>query len=240
MHRGFAQDSTMQVVSVRFGINQLKEENLLPKVSTGTATTFGYGFEINRKNLQQFAFNFTYSRLKTKVEDLSKTINLLINAQYSTNFRLVNRKGLAYYLGPQATLNYNWAYFPNWDDSHFYWGNYLSVGISNVLVVKHKQNSWVTTLSLPLFSVFSRPELYRLYKIDRLDAGGIISGLHSHIKAAHLTNVLYASFATEYRFPAFKSKQHAFVYSFDYSRVKDNNSNPLNQITHRIGLKLYL
>jgi hypothetical protein len=66
-------------VGFRFGINQVKDENLHPKVSTGTITEFSYGFEKKRENLQRFQFMLGYSRLRTELEDMSKSVDFLIS-----------------------------------------------------------------------------------------------------------------------------------------------------------------
>jgi len=237
-------DSSSRVLhfgSLQFGLNQIKEENLHPKVSTGTCMDLTYGFEIRKKNWQKFHLTLGYSRLKTELEELSKSLNVKINLSYSTGFKLTRGTKFNYYLGPEATLAYNFSFLPNWDDSHLYWADYLSIGVKNSFLVKLKnKNALVTDLSIPLFSVFSRPELYRLYKIDDTDAGGIISNLNSNISAAHLTNVFFLHFQTEWRFPVFKTKTQAFTYSLDWVRVKHNDGNPYNQLTNQIGLKLFL
>ena len=232
---------TWHNLSLQFGVNQIRDENLHPKVSTGTITEFSYGFEKRRKNWQKFHLTLGYSRLKTKLEDLSKTINLKINLGYSNGFRLTHGAKFLYYLGPEVTLAYNDSYLPNWDDSHFYWADYLSVGVRNSFWVKVKSRSeWVSDISVPLFSVFSRPDLYRLYKIDDTSFGGMLGNLNSNITAAHLTNVFFVLFRTEYRFPVFKNQVQAFTYSFEWVRVRHDDGNPYNQLSNQIGIKFYL
>jgi hypothetical protein len=238
-------DSTSRfrhLLSLQFGLNQVKDENLHPKVSTGTITEVSYGFERRKsKNWQKFHFTLGYSRLKTTFEDLSKSMNLVIGVGYSMGFKLTRGGKFNYYLGPEATLAYNACFFPNWDDSHLYWADYLSAGARNTFSVRFKNNNeWVTDVSIPLFSLFSRPDLYRPYKIDDTDAGGIISSLNSQITAAHLTNVFFVNFQTEWRFPVFRTKTQAFTYSLHWARVKDPDGNPFNQLTNQIGLKLFL
>lgn len=233
--------TTNHFIALEFGVNQIKDENLHPKVSTGTITELSYGFE-KRKNIwQQFHFTLGYSRLKTELEDLSKSVNLKINLDYSYSFSLVKKKNFSYYLGPELMLAYNASYLPNWDDSHLYWADYLSIGATNIFLVKCKnQNEWTTFITVPLFSVFSRPELYRLYKIDDTDVGGIAKNLNSNITAAHLTNVFFVHLQTEYRFPVFRNKREAFIYSFEWLSVKHDSGNPFNQMSHQIGIKLFL
>ncbi len=229
------------VIQVQFGVNQIKDENLHPKVSTGTITDFSYGFEKRKKVWHQFHFTLGYSRLKTELEDLSKSLNIKMDAGYSWNYPLAQKNNFKYYLGPEASISFSLCFFPNWDDSHLYWADYYSIGVRNSFSVKLKnENEWVAFVSLPLFSVFSRPELYRLYKIDDTDFGGIMSNLNSNLAPAHLTNVFYAKFQTEYRFRVFKNKQQAFTFATDYTRVKHDDGNIFSQLSYQIGIKFLL
>lgn len=242
-HSLFGQDSARfsHLVQLRLGVNQLRDENLHPKTSTGTLTELVYGIEKVNQRWQQFQFSLGYSRPRTELEDVAKTVNLRIHASYNYTYPLVWRTKVRYHLGPEAALAYTATFFPNWDDSHLYWANYLSVGIrNNLLVPMRHQKQWVTSLSLPLFSVFSRPELYRLYKIDDTSAGGIITSLHSNLSPAHLINVFYVKLNTEIRYPVFQHQTQAFSYRFEYLRVKDNSSAVFKQIIHQVGITFFL
>ncbi|HZV43335.1 MAG TPA: hypothetical protein VFF90_02590 [Saprospiraceae bacterium] len=243
--RGSAQQpdslKAQHFVGLQLGINQVKEENLHPKASGGILAQFSYGFENQNKNLERFDVVLGYSRLKTELEDLSKTVNLRFRTAYSLNFKCVENKKFIYHLGPEAVLDYNASFYPNWDDSHLYWADYLSVGVNNIMTVPISGNrQWVTTIAIPLFSVFSRPEIYRLYKIDETDAGGIISNLNSNIDAAHLTNVFHLRLLTEYRFPAFRNGHEALSYSFEWIKVKNDDGFAFQKITHQVGIKFFL
>jgi hypothetical protein len=232
---------SQHVIALRFGMIQVKDENLHPKVSTGTLTELVYGFEKRKKTWQQFHLAFAYSRLKTTLEDLSKSVNLQLKLDYSKSYLLKENGHCAYFLGPETRLAYNACYFPNWDDSHLYWADYFSIGVRNHFTIKLKnQNALLASLSVPLFSVFSRPDLYRLYKIDKIDAGGIAQNLNSNISAAHLVNVFFISFDAEYRFPVFRNKREAFTYSFGWLLVKKDGGNAFNQVQHQIGMRIFL
>ncbi len=228
-------------VSFSGGINQMKEELLHPKVHTGTIFQLGYGFEKRMKLYHTFNFNLRYSRLKTKLEDLSKSVNLQINTNYSFRYSLYSRKNFEYFLGPEFQICYNASFLPNWDDSHLYWASYYSIAAGNTLFWDlNNGNQCILTFSFPLFSVFSRPETERLYKIDDTDFSGIVNNLNSNLTAAHLVNVFYLRLNTEYRFGIFKNKHEAFTYSFEWSDVKRNDSKAFYQIINQIGIKIYL
>ncbi len=233
--------SVVHHISLSFGINQIADENLHPKVSTGTITQLNYGFEKKKNTWKQFDFTLGYSRLKTKLEDLSKSINLKLNLHYSHTFHAVHKGNFNYYIGPELRLAYSASYLPNWDDSHLYWANYLAIGVSNNVAFRFKNKcEWVNAASFPLFSVFSRPELYRLYKIDNTSFGGITRSLNSNITAAHIINVFYIRFQSEYRFPVFTNKKEAFTFSAEWLRVKHNDGYPFRQLCYQVGLKLFL
>ena len=228
-------------VRLQFGVNQIKEQNLHNKVSTGTITDMAYGFEKRDRHLQQFCLSLGYSRLKTGLEDLSKTINIKMDLDYSFDFLLVRKRNFRYYLGPEAGIAYSLSFYPNWDDSHLYWADYYSVGINNsIMVQSRKGHQWITSLSLPFFSVFSRPEPYRLYKIDDTSFGGIVGNMNSNLTPAHLKNVFYVKLRTEYRFEAFKNKQEAFTFSAAYCGVKHDNGQKYSQLSYLIGIKFLL
>lgn len=237
------QDSTQSYhgLELSFGINQTKEENLHPKVSTGTITRISYAFEKRKKVWHQFHFTLGHSRLKTQLEDLSKSIHLQLNTAYSWNYPLVQKRRVKYYLGPEASIAWNAAFYPNWDDSHLYWADCYSVGARNGVSIELKnETEFASFLSIPLFSVFSRPELYRLYKIDDTDFSGILRNLNSNLTPAHLVNVFYIRWQTEYRFPVFKGKRQAFTYHLEYNRVKHDTGNTFSRLLHQIGIKLFL
>ena len=240
-----AQDSTrfFHLVGGQFGVNQVKDENLHPKVSTGTITELSYGFEnITRSNsLQQFNLNMGYSRLKTELEDLSKSVNLKLNLNYSSNYRLLHKKNFNYYLGPGITLAYSGSYFPNWDESHLYWANHLSLGVKNIFsfTIKNK-NEWVSSISIPLYSAYSRPQLYRLYKMDDITFGGFVKSYHDNISTSHFINVFFLKVQSEYRFPVFSKKKEAVTYTFDFLRMKGKDARPFTQLSHQIGIKFFL
>lgn len=239
-----AQEATLknwQRLSLQYGLNQVKDKNLHPKVHRGSITQLSYGFEKKDRLLRDFNLSLGYSQLKTSYEDLSKSVNLRLAASYNQSYTIWYNERMNWYLGPQVSLAYNACFFPNWDDSHLYWADYLSIGARSVFSCRLANNrEWNTSLSFPLFSVYSRPELYRNYKIDDVSFGGILSSLHHNIQLAHLTNLFFLHFDTGYRFPVFLDKREAFSYSFDFLRASNPDSKTYYQLFHQIGLSFYL
>jgi hypothetical protein len=208
-------------VNLQFGMNQVKEKNLLPLVHKGTLTELSVETEKIKSGLRQFQVSFVYSRLKTNLEEMAKSGNIKIGLNYSYNFLIYQNSNLIYYLGPRTSLCYSYMLYPNWDDSHGYWADYLSFGLNNVFSVKMEhEREWFTSLNIGLLSFFSRPDEIRPYKM--------------------VNKALQINFKTEYRFPIFLNKREAITYNLDLSRFSGDNGEPLLQIIHRLGIKIML
>jgi hypothetical protein len=212
-----------------------------PKVSTGTITEITYGFGRRKTNFSQFQFSIGYSRLRAKLEEFSVTANFKLKMHYSHNRILFQKNNWKYYLGPKAMLEYSGCFFPQWDESHLYWADYFSLAANNIFSYRLKnENEWLTSLSFPLLSFYSRPDYLRLYKIDDTSFGGVVNNLNRDIKSGFWGNAFQLHVETSYRFPAFKNKTEVFFYSFEYIRIKKNDGNPFTQLSHQIGIKLLL
>ena len=242
LHAGETDSSrTRHYLSLQTGINQLRDELLLPKVSTGTVTRLNYGFERNRNFLSQFSLHMGYSRLRNTYEDVSKTVNLEFHSRYGLGILAASAAKLRMYIGPEAGVTYNATYFPNWDESHLYWASYITLGVKGNLVMNLKNRTeWVSSLSLPVVSAFSRPPRYRDYKIDDLDAGGVIRQLNSHYRAGLWNRLFNMRFSTAYRFPAGRRRLESVYYTFEYLYAQNHNDGAYFQIVQQLGIKIYL
>lgn len=240
----FGQDSSHvskhNSFQLHVGLNQLKEENLHPKVHSGVI--YGLYYSNTRTNIHQsiFQLGVQFSRTKTKHESLAASMNLQIDASYSYLFKMINRNKFIFRFGPLIELHYSLSHYPNWDESHLYWSDYLGFGI-------HTQSKYQLTkkqvlsldISSPVVSVISRPQLNRMHKIDDISFGGIISSMHSNLEGAFWNHSLVIKSRVEYRFTISKRVSQAICYSFNYSRMKANKGLPFQDIQHLIGLKLY-
>jgi len=59
-------------VGLQFGLNQIREMNLLPLAHKGTLSELSFETEKKKSSLRLFQFCFTYSRVRTSVEELTK------------------------------------------------------------------------------------------------------------------------------------------------------------------------
>ena len=58
-------------VNVTFGQNQIKEMNLFPMVHKGMITELSFETEKVKNSLRQFQLFFSYSRIKTSLEEMA-------------------------------------------------------------------------------------------------------------------------------------------------------------------------
>lgn len=227
--------------NMKVGLNQIREMNLLPMVHKGFITELSFETEKINRRLRQFQFFFTYSRIKTSLEEMSKSGNINLGLNYSYNFLIFQNNNFRYYSGPQASLSYSFMMYPNWDDSHGYWADYLSLGSSNIFSFSLRHESeWFTSLNFSLFSLFSRPEEIRPFKMDDSSFGGILKALNSNIKPGLMNKVFQINFKTEYRFPVFVKKREAITFNMKIIRISANDEQPIFQIINMFGIKIML
>ena len=228
-------------VNFQMGLNQVKEMNLLPLVHKGRLTELSFETEKIKSSLRHFQFSFLYSRIKSGEEEMAKSGNIKLGLDYSYNFLIFQKNNLRYYLGPQASLCYSYMLYPNWDDSHGYWADYLSFGPNNILsvLVKHERE-WFTSLNFSVISFFSRPEEIRPYKMDDSSVGGILKALNSNIEPGSVNSSLQINFKTEYRFPVFVNMREAITYNMNIIRLSQKNEQPIFQFIWQVGIKIML
>ena len=228
-------------VNFQMGLNQIKELNLLPLVHKGRLTELSFETEKIKSSLRHFQFSFLYSRIKTGEEEMAKSGNMQLGLDYSYNFLIFQKNNLRYYLGPQASLCYSYMLYPNWDDSHGYWADYLSFGPNNILSLSVKnEREWFTSLDFSLISFFSRPEENRPYKMDDSSLGGILKAMNSNIESGSVNKALQINFKTEYRFPIFVKKREAITYNMKIIRLSQKNEQPVFQVNWQVGIKIML
>jgi len=225
---------------LNLGLNQLKEENLHPKVHSGMI--YGLNYSNSRTSLRQKIFQLAvhFSKPKTKFESLAASMNLQLYGSYSFLFHEIKKNNFTVCLGPELDVHYNLSHYPNWDESHLYWSNYLSLRIHNKLRYQLNTKQLLTlNFSIPVFSVISRPELNRMYKIDNVTFGGIIENMHSNLEGACWNHSFALKSNLEYQFTITEKITQAICYSFNYFKMRASEGFPFQSTQHLIGLKLY-
>jgi hypothetical protein len=162
-------------------------------VHKGLLTELSFETEKLKRSLRQSEFFLTCSRMKTSLEELNKSANIRLGANYSYNVLILQRNNFHYYLGPENSLCYSFSLFPNWDESHSYWADYISLEANNVFFVTLRQErEWLASLNFSVFSFFSRPDEIRSYKIDESTSGGILRAINSSIENGPMNRALLA------------------------------------------------
>lgn len=227
-------------LQLSYGFNQVNEENLHPKVHSGTITTLSYVRCFKSRNISELEISLSYSRVRTSYEDWSKTVNGQLAADYKYMFTALSKNKMQYSVGPEINVCYNLNFYPNWDESHLYWANQFSIGAGNRLMYTISESkSLVLDLGFSLFSVFSRPIFDRQYKIDDTSFCGIVKSLHSNPESGSLGKSFRLSGTTEYRFHLNRKVSKAFCYSFDYTKVDGENSSLFQNNCNKLGFKIY-
>lgn len=222
------------------GINQVKEQNLHPKVHKGAVFGFNYMHEKIKKNISLYDVWFQYSKVKTSFENSSTSLNIQINGRYRYLFEIINKDKLSFFTGPNLSAHYRLSHYPNWDDSHLYWADDFSIGSANKLTYSLSKKTAISfDLGFSLLSVFNRPELNRMYKIDDVSPGGIVKNMNSNFEIGTLNKAFKLDFQVEYKFRISPYITEAICYSFDYGRFKGNEGNPFSNVQHNLGLKIY-
>jgi len=238
-----ASDTTARrhILGIGAGANQVRDDNLHPKASTGYLVALSYATEKHDRRWKGFELMVSVSRLKAAFEDVSLSAHLRIDGSYHQAFDLGHSGPVSWRLGPEAILSYQASYFPNWDDSHLYWADFVSLGCrATAVCVRPRERDWSATVSVPLVSAFSRPERYRLYKIDDIDFGGIVKSLNDRPSFGYPGRVLDVRLRVEYRFPVMQTRRQALLYSFEYLYMKRPGGAPYRNLMHRFGIRFIL
>lgn len=225
---------------VSVGVNQVKEENLHPKVHKGAVYSLNYRRGKSKKNYSYFDFIFQYSKIKTVFEEAPVSMNIQVGARYGYLFECLKKDKLSFYLGPNLSSGYSLNFYSKWDDSHLYWADHLSLGVANKLNYALSDKTALSfDLNYTLFSFFSRPEIDRAYKIDDVSFGGIIKNLNSDFEAGTLNKSFVLHFQTTYQFKLSEKLTEAISYSFNYSSIKAKGGMSYTNIQHNLGLKIH-
>jgi len=236
-------DTVRSIHAIGFGaaVNQMKEENLLPRVHSGFLVDLSYEYRRFGERYQNVQIALGFSRLSAEPEDLAATASILINASYAYDFRLVEKEDLIFLLGPEARLLYSVTLFPKWDDSHLYWASLWSMGPNAVALFGLKSRSRIAVrLSLPIISLYSRPPADRLYKMDEGSFDQVVRSLHSDLRLGAWNAFFYLHLEVEYQFPVFQHSEEAISYSLDRLWIRRDDGNPFSQLIHQIALKVML
>jgi len=223
-----------------FGISQVKEENLIPKVHKGLNHFILYEFEKRDDIFHNFHFYLGYGKMKTEIESEALSFNAQLSAGYCYNFRIFGNETFCYYLGPNLAFTSSLSEYEIWDEAHAYWGNYFSLGPGNIAFIKLKGNKiFVAHLDLAILGFYTRPDYYRLYANEYWTFSNIIKIMNSHYHFGFLNNAFQMKASIEYRTPIFNDDFFSFLFSIYYSQIKANDGKALKELFPKLGVGIW-
>lgn len=232
---------TEHVLGIDIGVLQLREDNLLPRVHSGFLLHPSYTVRCKEDAISELRFVLGYGRAAAEPEDMEISVFTSAQLSYSYEFPTYRSKSINAFAGPVLRTFHTLSYFPNWDDSHLYWATVFSLGFNGRLhIPAGERKNLMAELSLPLITLYSRPEGVRPYKIDDLSFGGILDNLHSDMRSGFWGNAFLLRFNAEYEFPLAQSMREAVFFEMEYIRIAKPNGLPFRVFTHNVGLKVYL
>lgn len=224
-----------------FSLDQIKEENLIPKVHSGLISIVSYRLETKNNYYNVFDFNFGYGIVNTEIENEAVSFNFQLSAGYCYDMLIVESSILKYYLGPKIAYTSSLAEYGNFDEAHAYWGNYLSVAASNVAFMYiNPKNYFVFNLDLSVFGFYTRPEYNRLYANEYWTFSNIVNIMNSHYKLGFPNNAFQLSASAEYRTEIWDSNYLSLALSVYFSRIKAADGKPLKELIPKFSIGIWL
>ena len=232
--------SIKSCLEISVGNNQNKEQNLHQKVHRGLVAGLDYSRFRTKTSHSFYAFGLRYSRLKTGYEDVSKTADIQLFGEYAYQYLVENGEKSQIFMGPALRLQYKVSFYPNWDESHLYWANGLSLGFRGMFSHRlSEKRSLALDLAVPVFSVLSRPKAERLNKIDEVSVSGILSSLHTNPEAGTWNRNFFLHTGLSYLFHLNDHTSQALHFSVSYGRMKAKEGLPAQNLMYSLGYKFY-
>jgi len=187
----------------------------------------------------RFEFELTANLLASRYDPESESVA----AGVRLAFRRVGRVsappgGLSTWLGAQLEGATEFAYFTNWDDSHFYWRTSYAVGFAGAVErAWSPRRSWLLEWNLPLVALVSRPEAEILYKTDNPAPGWVWNRLHDHLRLTSIHEHRAVDLTLRYVRKEARFARNVFLRS-QYARTDLPDSRPLTTIRLSLGATL--
>lgn len=224
-------------ISLNIVLSQFKDENLHPGVFRGTTISASYIHSKIARNISEYSIGLNISALKTKYEEFPSALGLLIHGNYKYIFSVFSNEKLNYNVGPLFSFQYGTNAYFNWDESHLYYANFISGGISGRLNYKTDLFHLVFNLDVPLLSAISRPVPNRQFKIDDMTFSGIIKNLAGNPEFASLNKNFYMKAGLEMQLRTRKMKIRSIGYSLLYHYMEAQNGAPYRNVENSIIYK---
>jgi hypothetical protein len=225
-------------ISIHSGHIQFKDENLHTKVFRGLSVGAYYSHSNTGKKISEYSTGLNMSLLNTMYEDFPSAVGVLIKLNYKYLFSVVSKENFMYYLGMVSDLQYGSNAYFNWDESHFYYANYIGLGIGNRLSYIMNKRSFDLDLDIPLVALISRPLPDRQYKIDNVTFSGIMKNLASNPEFALPDKNFLVRTNFAMNFFTKKMKTRVVGYNLKYHFMQAAKGKPYQNIENSISFKL--
>lgn len=210
---------------------QLRDYNLESVIHRGPGLALRYKYWFPQQS--ELLFAATYGSLNSRFETFGSSHYAQFHVSYVRSFWHKSVGNWQFQTMAGAAAQYRLAFFPNWDESHLYWGNTFS------LQVEPKVSYWLgkgkvlqSQISFPLLAASFRPPQYRNHKIDDLSLSGVLANFHSHGKIGSWEKF----FALDWQI-GFQQHSTGYFYRFNYTKIESDISQPLLLLSHQIGMK---
>ena len=234
-----AQDSVVKQnehsLSINYGLNQHKENNLFSKVHKGSLLLLGYKYSFSGKSITEVEYTAGYSLLSHPFETKRESFAILSNLQFRKLFRLKSTPNL--YLGGKLGYYHQLSYYPYWEEQHVYWGTSGNLAIATKYQIEHNNKKHIFSLQVPIMALVSRPDANRLTVADNLNFSGVLSQMHSDFELGTFNKHLGFFSTYDFIFPI-GTKQFGILAYLNYQRLKTKNAKSFQQLQYLIGTKI--
>lgn len=219
---------------------QIKENNFCGLKHKNFGSKFQLSFlKTKDKYYQTYNFSVDFVRPESKYEDGALSVYASIKFQYDILFP-VNQLHLGnFQIGGLAKADYKFAYYPNWDESHLYWANFIGFGFKSkyLKTITENKNIYIS-IDLPILGMVSRTETDRYYKIEELNFSNIIAKNHQHLQLSSVNNYFDLNLNIGINLKYSQDFSTDFVYFCEYANIYTNYSKTFRMLQHGLALKL--
>lgn len=225
------------VVGLSLTSHQWKDKVLNPAKHAGWFPTLEIQYDRPREDSAsrvhlQLVFSPIASRYDPGKDSFASGIQLSYRRVRRTAFP---RAGLNLWIGAEAKASSDFAYFSNWDDSHFYWLTAYALGFAGSLEhVMSPSRTVSLEWSVPVLAVVSRPRSPILYKVVNSDFGAVVARLHKNARLTSLHEHRAVDLALRYARPH-ATWGHSFFWHLEYADTDLPYSEPAQILRHSFG-----
>lgn len=214
---------------------QVKDEKNYGLVFNGGKVDFSYIWRGTVGNSQinyrgDFGFGPSFSK---EIAGINIKINPL-NLDYS--FQLVNKPSARLFLGPYASMNYQFQLYPELQSGHALWFTFYDLGPRLILETRQWEQDFRISFSTAVVGLVSRPVEMNEEYYYTLNVGDIMQKMHSNFTFGSLDILNHIELEAEWKIPG--SRKSNLAYRFEYLQFSPQAS--LDYMAHVIVYRMKL